>query len=122
MIHLLRASFRYGSNDDRKKIAAQLRPIYTAATTDAAEAAMAEFEAGLGQKYPAIVRLWRDTWETFIPFLAYPSEIRRVVYTSWIGDRTPCGLSAVGFPIPSHRTGRARSRASGSPRVFVGQG
>ena len=82
VIHLLRASFRYGSNDDRKKIAAQLRPIYTAATTDAAEAAMAEFEAGLGQKYPAIVRLWRDTWETFIPFLAYPSEIRRGVYTT----------------------------------------
>ena len=48
--------------------------------------------------------------------------LKTVFSTSWVGDRTPCGLSAVGFPIPSHRTGRARSRASGSPRVFVGQG
>lgn len=82
VIHLLRASFRYGTNDDRKKIAAQLRPIYTAATLEGAERAMDEFEAGIGKKYPAVVRLWRDTWETFIPFLAYPAEIRRVVYTT----------------------------------------
>ena len=82
VIHLLRASFRYAGHDQRKKVAAQLRPIYTAATVEAAEQAFAEFEAGLGQRYPAIVRLWKDTWETFIPFLAFPTEIRRVVYTT----------------------------------------
>jgi putative transposase len=82
VIHLLRASFRYGSQDSRKKIAAGLRPIYTAATVEAAEAALAEFEAGIGQKHPAVVRLWRDAWEVFVPFLAFPAEIRRVVYTT----------------------------------------
>lgn len=82
VIHLLRASFRYAGNDQRKKVAAQLRPVYTAASVEAAEAAFAEFEAGLGQRYPAIVRLWRDQWETFIPFLAFPAEVRRVVYTT----------------------------------------
>lgn len=82
VIHLLRGSFRYGNNDDRKKIAAQLRPVYTAASVDAAEKAFSEFENGLGKKYPAIVRLWRDQWETFVPFLAFPAEVRRVVYTT----------------------------------------
>jgi putative transposase len=82
VIHLLRASFRYGSHDDRKKIAAGLRPIYTAPTVEAAQAALAEFEAGVGQKYPAVVRLWRNAWEVFVPFLAFPVEIRRVVYTT----------------------------------------
>jgi putative transposase len=31
---------------------------------------------------PGIVRLWRDAWERFIPFLAYPPEIRTVIYTT----------------------------------------
>jgi len=82
VIHLLRASFRYASHDQRKKLSAQLRPIYTAISVEAAEQALAEFEANLGQRYPAIVRLWRDQWETFIPFLAFPAEVRRVVYTT----------------------------------------
>lgn len=82
VIHLLRGSFRFGSNDARKKIAQGLRPIYTAATLEAARAALDEFEAGIGTKYPAIVRLWRDSWETFTPFLAFPPDIRRVVYTT----------------------------------------
>jgi len=82
VIHLLRASFRYAGNDHRKKVAAQLKPVYTAPSLEAAEAAFAEFEAGLGQRYPAIVKLWRDQWETFVPFLAFPAEVRRVVYTT----------------------------------------
>lgn len=82
VIHLLRASFRYASYQGRKKLSAQLRPIYTAASVEAAERALAEFEKGLGRQYPAIVKLWKDTWETFIPFLAFPAEIRRVVYTT----------------------------------------
>ena len=82
VIHLLRASLRYASHDQRKKVAAALKPIYTAATVEAAEAALAEFEAGLGQRYPAIIRLWRAQWETLIPFLAFPQDVRRVVYTT----------------------------------------
>lgn len=82
VIHLIRASFRYTSHDQRKKVAAALKPIYTAASVEAAEAAMVEFEAGLGARYPAITRLWRDQWETFTPFLVFPVEVRRVVYTT----------------------------------------
>ena len=82
VVHLLRGSFRYASYTDRKKLAAGLRPIYTAVSQDAAAEALDEFEEQWGSKYPAIVGLWRDSWEVFTPFLAYPPEIRRVVYTT----------------------------------------
>lgn len=82
VVHLLRGSFRYASYQDRKKIATALRPIYTAASIDAAEEAFNEFQAQWGTQYPAIVRLWENSWEVFIPFLAFPPEIRKVVYTT----------------------------------------
>lgn len=82
VVHLLRASFRYAAWDTRGKIATALRPIYTAVSVDAAAEALDTFEDDWGTKYPAIVRLWRDSWEVFTPFLAYPPEIRRVVYTT----------------------------------------
>jgi putative transposase len=82
VVHLLRGSFRYASYTDRKKIAAGLRPIYTAVSQEAAAEALDEFEDEWGTRYPAIVDLWRDAWEVFTPFLTYPPEIRRVVYTT----------------------------------------
>ena len=39
-VHLIRASMRFVSYTDRKKVAAALRPIYTAATVEQAEAAL----------------------------------------------------------------------------------
>jgi putative transposase len=82
VIHLLRGSFRYCSYKDRKAIAKALRPIYTAPNADAASDALDEFELDWGDRYPGIVRLWRDAWERFVPFLAYPPEIRKIVYTT----------------------------------------
>ncbi|GLZ08799.1 hypothetical protein Acsp03_62650 [Actinomadura sp. NBRC 104412] len=42
----------------------------------------AESEAKWHQKYPAVIRLWRDAWATFVPFLAFPAEVREVIYTT----------------------------------------
>lgn len=82
VVHLVRQSLRYASKFHWAKLAGDLRTIYTAATLDAAEARFEEFIERWGERYPAIVRLWRDSWEEFIPFLAFPSEIRRVIYTT----------------------------------------
>lgn len=82
VVHLIRASIRYCSYRDRKKIATALRPIYTAATVEAAADAMDSFELEYGDRYPGIVALWRSNWERFIPFLAYPPVIRKIVYTT----------------------------------------
>ncbi len=82
-VHLIRAAMRFVNYKDRKALAKALKPIYTAAD---AEAARVEFEAfktsSLGQKYPHAVATWEAAWERFIPFLAFPPELRRVIYTT----------------------------------------
>ena len=82
VIHLIRASLRSCSWKDRKAVTAALRPIYTAATIAAAEEAMDDFELTWGDRYPGIVKTWRSAWEQFTPFLRFPPEIRKIVYTT----------------------------------------
>ena len=79
IVHLIRGTFRYASKKYWESIARDLRPIYQAATADAAWSAFEEFEEKWGKAYPAIPRLWRAAWEQFIPFLAYDLEIRTVL-------------------------------------------
>ena len=82
-VHLIRASMRFVSYNDRKKVAAALRPVYTAPTAEAAESELVAFaESALGRKYPASVAAWRNAWERFTPFLAFPPELRKIIYTT----------------------------------------
>ena len=82
VVHLLRASFRYAARQDWDAPAKALRPVYTAATEQAALERFVEFEAAWGRKYPAIVKLWNAAWAEFVPFLNFDVEIRRVVCTT----------------------------------------
>ena len=82
VVHLLRASMRYASYTDRKKMAAALRPIYTAATEEAAKLALEEFRAEWKTKSPGAVAVWDRAWAEFVPFLAFPVEIRKIIYTT----------------------------------------
>jgi len=82
-VHLLRSSMRFVSYADRKKVAAALRPIYTAPTVEGAETELLAFaDSALGRKYPATVQAWERAWERFIPFLAFPPELRKIIYTT----------------------------------------
>ena len=82
IVHLIRHSLRFVPDKHRKKVAQDLRPIYTAVDADSAAEALAAFEAVWGERYPMIGKTWRDTWEHVIPFLAFPPDVRRVVYTT----------------------------------------
>lgn len=83
VVHLIRAAMRFVSYGDRKKVAAALRPIYTAPTADAAETELAAFaDSELGRRYPAAVATWQNAWTRFIPFLAFPPEVRKIIYTT----------------------------------------
>jgi putative transposase len=74
---------RFVAYGDRKSVAAALRPIYTAPTVEAAEAELLVFaESALGRKYPATVMTWQNAWQRFIPFLAFPPELRKIIYTT----------------------------------------
>lgn len=82
-VHLIRAAMRFVSYADRKKVAAALRPIYTAPSADAAEMELIAFaDSAWGKKYPAAVRTWEAAWERFVPFLAFPPEVRKIIYTT----------------------------------------
>nr|WP_081052337.1 IS256 family transposase [Burkholderia vietnamiensis] len=83
IVHLIRNSLEYASYKDRKALAAALRPIYAAASEEAARQALQDFADGpWGAKYPTIVQSWQRAWEHVIPFFVFPPEIRRIVYTT----------------------------------------
>jgi putative transposase len=77
IVHEIRASMRYVNYRDRKAIARDLRPIYTAPGPDAALAELERFEHTWGAQYPMIARLWRRDWEHIIPFLSLPGRAGR---------------------------------------------
>ncbi len=79
IIHLIRNTFRLASKRDWDAIKRGIRPIYTAVNAEAAAAALDELAGEWGQRYPAVIRLWRNAWEEFIPFLDYDAEIRQVI-------------------------------------------
>lgn len=83
VVHLIRASMRFVGYGDRKAVAAALKPIYTATSADTARTAFEAFRDGQwGCKYPHAVTTWENAWERFTPFLAFPPELRRVIYTT----------------------------------------
>jgi putative transposase len=82
VVHLIRASLRYASKRDWTPLTRDLRPIYTAVDEAAAETALDAFAETWSARYPAIVKLWRSHWSEFVPFLAFPAEVRRVIYTT----------------------------------------
>jgi putative transposase len=83
LVHLIRNSLDFANWKERKPLAAALRPIYTAASADAALAALEAFEHGpWGVRFPTVVAAWRRAWTHVIPFFAFPPEVRRVLYTT----------------------------------------
>jgi transposase-like protein len=83
VVHLLRASMRFVSWGQRKSVAAALKTVYQAPDEAAARASLEAFAASeLGKKNPNTVRVFEDAWDRFIPFLAFPPMLRRVIYTT----------------------------------------
>jgi putative transposase len=63
---------------------------------EAARAALDELTEQWGQRYGAVIRLWNNAWEEFIPFLDYDVEIRKVI----------CSTNAIWVFGSWHRRGR----------------
>jgi putative transposase len=82
IVHQIRSSMRYVNYRDRKAVARDLRPIYTAANADDALVELDGFDETWGQRYPMITAAWREHWEHIVPFLALPDQLRRSVYTT----------------------------------------
>lgn len=81
IVHLIRASLNYASWKERKALAADLKPIYRAATAEAAAEALQEFRERW-PKHQVVADVWARQWDRVIPFFQFPAEIRRVIYTT----------------------------------------
>ena len=84
IVHLVRQSLRYLSWKERKSCASELRRIYTAADADQARQVLDELQAAWSDSKTrtAALAVWDRAWERVIPFLAFPDEIRRIIYTT----------------------------------------
>ncbi|ANE55646.1 IS256 family transposase [Methylomonas sp. DH-1] len=82
IVHLVRNSLNYVSWKMRKQIAGDLKRIYQSASVVEAEQRLAEFETQWNEAYPPIGQIWRRNWDRIIPFFDYPTEIRRIIYTT----------------------------------------
>ena len=82
VVHMVRNSLRYASKKHWQQITRQMRAVYTAATVEEAEARFEDFAEQWRTTYPAMIASWENAWEDFVPFLAFPAELRKIVYTT----------------------------------------
>jgi transposase-like protein len=82
IIHQIRNSMKYVGSKNQKAFMADLKPVYKAATLNAAELALDDLEAKWGEKYPMVVRSWRTKWPTLSTYFKYPEYVRKAIYTT----------------------------------------
>jgi putative transposase len=82
IVHLVRNCLNYVSWKERKTVAADLKPIYRAATSEDAWLQLEAFAEKWDGRYASISQIWRRNWDQVTPFFAYPPEIRKVIYTT----------------------------------------
>tara|TARA_B100001059_G_scaffold179222_1_gene179902 strand:- start:119 stop:1321 length:1203 start_codon:yes stop_codon:yes gene_type:complete len=82
VIHQIRNSMKYVASKNQKAFMADLKPVYRAATKEAAEIALDELEAKWGSSYPLVINSWRRKWGNLSVYFKYPEHIRKVIYTT----------------------------------------
>ncbi|HEX4107147.1 MAG TPA: transposase [Solirubrobacteraceae bacterium] len=82
IVHLIRSSLKYVPRREREQVARDLKPIYTAIDAEHAQAELEAFDEKWGARFPPITQAWLNAWEHVTPFLAFPPEVRRVIYTT----------------------------------------
>lgn len=82
IIHQIRNSLRYVASKDQKAFMRDLKPVYRAVSKEAAEQALDELESNWGERYPIVIRSWRNKWDNLSVYFKYPEPIRKVIYTT----------------------------------------
>lgn len=82
IIHQIRNSMKYVASKNQKAFMADLKCVYKAATLNAAETALDELETKWGDKYPVVIKSWRNKWPTLSTYFRYPDYVRTAIYTT----------------------------------------
>lgn len=82
IVHQVRSSLKYVDEKDRKKVASDLRKIYTSPTREQAKSALSGFEIKWKKQYAYIISKWRSNWDELMAFLDFPHGMRKMIYTT----------------------------------------
>ena len=82
IVHQIRNSLKFVSYKDRKAIIKDIKAIYHCSNVEMAKETLAIFKQNWNEKYPASVKSWEANWDKLTAFLAYPKEIRKLIYTT----------------------------------------
>lgn len=82
VVHQIRNSSKYVSSKNLKSFLVSLKAVYGALSLEDAELALVDLEEKWGDKYPSAVNPWRANWKHLSAFFKYPSEVRKMIYTT----------------------------------------
>jgi transposase-like protein len=82
VVHQIRNSLKYVGSKNQKEFMVDLKRVYRAATKDLAESELDTLEEKWNDKYPIVIKSWRNNWERLSQYFKYPEDIRRVIYTT----------------------------------------
>jgi len=95
IVHMLRNSFKFVPFKNRKEVAADLKPVYTANNETEAKIALSIFRNKWDGKYPTVGELWDRNWAGIVPFLGFTKEIRKVIYTTNVIESINYGIRRI---------------------------
>ena len=82
VIHQIRNSLKYVASKHQKEFMADLKPVYRAVSKEAAEMELDRLESKWGERYPIVLRSWRNKWENLSIYFKYPEYVRKAIYTT----------------------------------------
>ncbi|CAG37914.1 probable transposase (partial length) [Desulfotalea psychrophila LSv54] len=82
IVHQIRNSLKYVGSKNQKEFMVDLKRVYKATTKDLAESELDILEEKWNEKYPIVIKSWRNNWERLSHYFKYPEDIRRIIYTT----------------------------------------
>ena len=82
IVHQIRNSLKYVASKNQKEFMSDLKNVYRAETKDLAEMALNELEEKWGEKYPIVLKSWRENWDKLSTYFHFTAPIRKLIYTT----------------------------------------
>ena len=79
---MVRGSMKFVPWKDKKRVAADLKSIYSAPSEEATLLELEIFKEKWDSKYPTISIIWQRNWAGITPCLAFPQHIKKAIYTT----------------------------------------
>ncbi|OLY59902.1 IS256 family transposase [Leptospira santarosai serovar Guaricura] len=95
IVHMVRNALKWVSYKQRKELVIDLKAIYKSPSAEIAKKSLDDFSTKWDSQYPMNSKSWRSNWESVIPFLAYPPNIRKAIYTTNAIESMNMGLRKI---------------------------